>query len=110
MSSSAMKTLTKRRRLPASSKSRSAEAGVGHVQGLEGLADGRPLDLDLADASGQGAQLGGYADFDAHRVGSSVRWWTPVCSLPAVAVEGLQRGGDGRRRAGDGGPPGHRPS
>ena len=54
MSSSPMKTFTKRRRLPLSSKSRLGEARVGDVERLEGVPDGGAFDLDLAGAPGQG--------------------------------------------------------
>src|SRR3984957_6794800 len=63
------------------------ETGVAGVEGLQRLADRRPVDLDLAGAGGQGAQLGGDADGHAHRAGSSVigKWWSGS-SAPSTAA------------------------
>ena len=52
---------------------RTLTGGAGEVQ-VEGSTVGealKALDLDLAGAARQGAQLGGDADAQAHRVGSS---------------------------------------
>ena len=66
MSSSATKTLTKRRSLPAVVEEPLAEPGVGGVERLEDLADGRAVGADLAAAPRERAELGGYADVDGH--------------------------------------------
>ena len=60
-SSSSTNTLTKRRSLPFSSKSRSPNPGWG-VEGREHLADRGAVERELGGAADQAAQLGGDAD------------------------------------------------
>ena len=76
---------------------RSAEAGMGAVERLEHLTDRRALDRHLTGASGQGPQLGGDPDGDAHRA-------SPATARSAdgleLAADGLGERFEGR---GDGG-------
>src|SRR6202012_52034 len=53
------------------------EARVGGVEGLQGLADGGPVDRHLPGASGEVAQLGRDSDGHAHRAASLVGRRTP---------------------------------
>ena len=62
------------------------EARVGGIEGLEGLADRRPLDLDLARAAREGAQLGGDADGQAPRAASSASGSKSMAASKAASV------------------------
>ncbi len=82
MSSSPTNTFTNRRRLPLSSKRRSAKPGWATSSAFERLPDRGAFDVDLAGTARQWPKLSGDTDFNAHVLAPIVGDEHVTASLP----------------------------